>query len=108
MLEINEIIALASAGGIVSLIAIYEGIMHRLMRNRLREACANAASWKSLYRAVAEERDLLDYRVKSRDCQKVLCIQEKLDEARAENEQLRKLNETYKQQIERNSKKKEK
>lgn len=99
-METNEIIALALAVGIVCLFAIYEMIMHRMMRHRLHEARESASAWRSLYLSIKEERDILSYRVQSKECQKVLAIQEKLDDAREENARLTKLNETYKRQIE--------
>lgn len=105
-METNEIIALALGLGILAVIAIYESIMHRMMKNRLREARDNAAAWKNLYRAIKEERDLLNYRVQSKECQKVLAMQDKLDDAMEEIDRLAKLNETYKRQLEKNGKKK--
>ena len=80
-MEINEIIALCVAFGIAALTAIYEAIMHKLMRNRLHEARERASSWKVLYRTVSEERDLLMRRLQSRDCQKVICYQTELERA---------------------------
>lgn len=106
-MERNEIIALAIIVGIFALGVIYENIMHRLMSRRLKEAKASADSWKSLYLAVAEERDLLHYRVQSKDCQKVICYQMRLDDAENEIKRLKAENETYKKQLERNKKRKE-
>ena len=105
-METNEIIALALGLGIIVLVAIYESIMHKLMKDRLREARDRAASWKELYRSVSEERDLLHRRLVSRDCQKVLAIQSRLDDAVEEIQQLRTLNENYKRQIEETARKK--
>ena len=105
-MEINEIIALCVAFGIAALFAIYEAIMHKLMRNRLHEARERASSWKVLYRTVSEERDLLMRRLQSRDCQKVICYQTELERAEEEIERLTKLNDTYKRQIESGKKKK--
>lgn len=106
-MAINEIIFLGIVVGTLILFAIYESIMHTLMKNRLREARESAASWKHLYRALAVERDCLMRRVASKDCQKVICYQAEIDdlkdqlkEANAENERLSKLNETYKKQLE--------
>lgn len=105
-MEINEIVFIGIALGIVVLVAIYESIMHKLMRNRLREARERAGSWKSLYFSVSEERDLLMRRLQSRDCQKVICYQTELERAEEEIERLTKLNDTYKRQIESGKKKK--
>ncbi len=105
-MEINEIIFMGIALGIVVLVAIYESIMHKMMRNRLHEARERASSWKSLYRTVSEERDLLMHRLQSRDCQKVICYQTELERAQDEIERLTKLNETYKRQIESGKKRK--
>ena len=105
-METNEIIALAIGVGIAVLVAVYESIMHRMMRSRLREARDSASAWKALYRSIKEERDLLAHRVQSKDCQKVICYQTQLEAAEEEIERLTKLNETYKRQLEKNGKKK--
>lgn len=106
-MEFNEIIALCIIVATVTLLAVYEGIMNKIAAKKIRELRDSAGAWKSLYRAVVEERDLLLRRVESKDCQKVLSIQMKLDDANEEIEKLRKLNETYKAQIERKGKKAE-
>ena len=99
----NEIIALALVVGIVGLIAIYEGMVLRILKSKLHEARHNAASWKALYHSVEEERDLLHRRLVSRDCQKVLAVQTRLEAELAtayeEIDRLRSLSETYKKQI---------
>lgn len=105
-MEINEIIALCAAFGLAALTAIYEAIMHRRMRSRLREMRDSVSAWKALYRSIKEERDLLAHRVQSKDCQKVICYQTQLEAAEEEIERLTKLNETYKRQIESGKKKK--
>lgn len=105
-MAINEILALGIVTVIVFLVAIYESIMHRLMKTRLLEARESAASWKSLYRSVSEERDLLHRRLLSKDCQRVIAISSELDAAREEIKRLTEANDTYKKQIERNAKRK--
>lgn len=104
MFEINEIIALGIAAGIVLIMVFYESVAHRIARDKIREARQAAASWKALYLAIAEERDCLQHRLDSKDCQKILCAQEKLDAAREEIDRLRNLNETYKRQLDRKGK----
>lgn len=105
-MEINEVLALAIGAGIVFMLALYESIMHHIMKNRLQEARDAASSWRLLYRSAADERDFLQRRLESKDCQKVLCYQTMLDEANVEIDRLSKLNETYKRQIESGKKRK--
>lgn len=105
-METNEIIFMGIALAIAVLTAIYESIMHKMMRSRLQEARERAASWKSLYRTVSEERDLLMHRLQSKDCQKVIGYQIELERAEEEIERLTKLNDTYKRQIESGKKRK--
>ena len=71
---------------------------------RIRETEEEARTWKTLCRSAVEERDLLLRRLNSRDCQKILFAEEKLDEARAEIERLTVLNETYRKELERKKK----
>lgn len=106
MLQTNEIIALCLGAGILTLLALYEGVMNKIAAKKIRELRESANAWRSLYRTMMEERDLLLRRVESKDCQKVLSMQMKLDDAQEEIEQLKKLNETYKKQLEKNNGKK--
>lgn len=105
-MELNEIIALSIVLLGAVLIVIYESILNRIAAKKIRELRESASAWKTLYKTVQEERDILMRRVESKDCQKVLSIQMKLDDAMEEIDRLQKLNETYKKQIETNKKKK--
>ena len=95
-------------GGLAAILAIGcigEAINASIQRGRrIREAKAETMEWKTLYKTASEERDLLMRRLNSRDCQKVLSVQEKLDEAMAEIERLTVLNDTYKKELERKRK----
>ena len=106
-MELNEIIALAIAVCVISILVIYEIHMYRHMRGKIRRARDEAAHYAALYSITAEERDLLHYRVQSRDCQKVIGYQLRVEELEDEVKRLTDLNETYKQQLERNKKRKE-
>lgn len=111
-MEINEIIALAVCAFIVLALAVYEGIMHRSAQLKIREARESASAWKRLYNSVEIERDLLQRRVSSAECQKELFWQQKLadaheelQEARNEIRRLEIENETYKRQLDRKPRK---
>ena len=106
-MELNEIIALAIAVCVISILVIYEIHMYRHMRGKIRRAREEKAYYAELYRVTACERDLLYHRVQSRDCQKVIGYQLRVEELEDEIKRLTDLNETYKQQIERNKKRKE-
>lgn len=105
-MELNEIIALAVAVGIVGLLVVYEIHMYRHMRNKINEARERAGYYAELYRMTALERDLLEQRVKSRDCQKVIAFETQLRDAEAKIKLLEADNETYRKQLERNKKRK--
>lgn len=105
-MELNEIIALAVAVGIVGLLVVYEIHMYRYMRNKISEARERAGYYAELYRATSIERDLLECRVKSRDCQKVIAFETQLKDAEAEIKRLTEVCETYRQQLERNKRRK--
>lgn len=106
-MELNEIIALAIAVCVISILVIYEIHMYRHMRGKINTAKERERYWATQYLTVSNERDLLYYRVQSRDCQKVIGYQLRVEELEDEIKRLTDLNETYKQQIERNKKRKE-
>ena len=105
-MELNEIIALVVAVGIVGLLVVYEIHMYRHMRSKINTAKEREQYWATQYLMVSNERDLLYYRVQSRDCQKVIAFESELKLAREEIKRLTELNDTYKQQLERNKKRK--
>lgn len=96
----NEIIMAAAASGIGAVL-LTGGIAEMIRARGKKIRNAEAAAWKELCRIAMEERDLLLRRAESRDCQKVLLMQEKLDGAMEENERLRRLNDTYRKALER-------
>lgn len=105
-MEFHEMIWLGIGVLTVAMFAIYDAIMRKSARKRIRDAKACAAEWQMLYNSAAAERDFLQRRLASKECQKVLCIQTKLDDANLEIERLLKVNETYKRQIESGKKRK--
>ena len=96
----NDVLMASIASGICSVIVV--GFISEIIRNKRKNLfVAEISSWKELCRTAMEERDLLLRRIESRDCQKVLLMQEKLDGAMEENERLRRLNDTYRKALER-------
>lgn len=99
----NEIIMAAAASGIGAML-VTGGIAEMIRAKGKKIKNAEAAAWKELCRIAMEERDLLLRRVESRDCQKVLYMQEKLDEAMTEIDRLTVLSDTYKKELDRKRK----
>lgn len=98
---LNEIIALAIAVGIICMLVLYEVSANSYWRRELRGAKESARKWAAMYRLADSERAILQHRVNSKDCQKVICYQTELDAARVEIKRLTALNENYKRQLER-------
>lgn len=81
---------------------IVTGFISEIIRNKRKDLfVAEISSWKELCMTAMEERDLLLRRIESRDCQKVLAVQERIDDLLEENNRLKKLNAAYKKEIDR-------
>lgn len=81
---------------------IVTGFISEIIRNKRKDLfVAEISSWKELCMTAMEERDLLLRRIESRDCQKVLAVQERIDDLLEENKRLKKLNASYKKEIDR-------
>lgn len=100
-MELNEIIALAIVIGVIGILVLYEVSTTSYWRRELREAKESARKWAAMYRLSESDRVILQHRVNSKDCQKVICYQTELDAARDEIKRLTALNENYKRQLER-------
>lgn len=96
----DDILIAAIITGVCAVIVT--GLISEIVRTKTKnKVSAEVAAWKEICNAAMEERDLLLRRVESRDCQKVLAIQDRLDEVIEENKRLKKLNASYKKEIDR-------